>query len=241
MEFPRQQTGDDRYHFLTRKYNDILNENDALREEIERLNSQLRKYIGGGGDLTKRCESMHWDIVALREGIRIRDEKIEALKSKCIESERGRADAYLRLGEARNKIKEIQHMGEDLKRRLNTSAVSVSPMEPPRPKAPWPAVGNIVQVMKAQPPSFVGYYEVLAIGASPPTTYTWPGGSTTPLFPGQYLVLLSEARKKKENELVDGVDWDILYIGEWSATKKDSEDRPISKFGNYISNEKPLE
>jgi len=204
-----------------------------LREANQRLQEANQRLTETGAGLTKnaqdfwnRMQLQQQDIEALINAARTKDEQITYLKG-ILELAHGQLESW------KEKARELQTIGKDLENRLsNQTNVSVSPMTDERP---WPHVGSIVEVMNPDYAVQNIYFYVLAVG---PSTYTWSRSrQTTKLLDGQYLVIGVKQfdSDKPESELRDGVDWDIIRIGIGSATG------PDSKFGNYISPEKPLE
>jgi hypothetical protein len=244
----------------------LSHDNDSLRQENQRLLEQVHKYIETGKELVKDAQEKHWNVIALKEAVRVREEQIALFKETNEKLTRHLQKTRSEGAEWKRKVQELTSRGVHLQRTLSEplrqqliargavprvrGAVSrvrgaVSRVRGAVPRAPWPAVGDVVEVKNPHREVPQHYYEVLAIGASPHTTYTWPKSKQhlqTHLYPGQYLVIAVNSKNMPEDELVDGTDWDILYIGEWSAEKKvEGTDKYISQFHNYISPEQPLE
>ena len=254
MAFPHMQTQQERVDFLANINARLSNDNDVLRQENQRLLEQLTKYIETGKGLVKDAKEKHWDIIALKEAVRLRDEQIALLKDANEKLTRHLQKTRTEGKQWKARVLELTNRGDHLQRRL-----TVSPMDggtahssssghnvaylhsphyvpPPLPTlttpAPWPAVGDVVEVKNPYKAVPQHYYEVLAIGSVKNVRYIWPSGGGSPLKPNQYLVRAVNSLSKKDNELVDGEDWDLLYIG--------AEQEKYSKFHNYIAREKPL-
>tara|TARA_B110000495_G_C22858228_1_gene500435 strand:- start:295 stop:942 length:648 start_codon:yes stop_codon:yes gene_type:complete len=204
---------------------------NPMMDRIRQLEEANHRLTETGAGLTKnaqdfwnRIQLQQQDIEALINAARTKDEQITYLKG-ILELAHGQLESW------KEKARELQTIGKDLENRLsNQTNVSVSPMTDERP---WPSEGSIVQVLNPHYAVQNIYFYVLAVG---PSTYTWPqSGQTTTLSDGQYLVIGVKQIESEETQLRDGVDWDIIRFGIESATG------PDSKFGNYISLEKPLE
>ena len=127
----------------------------------------------------------------------------------------------------KKQVLELRNIATDVRNRI-------APIRPvPRgARRVWPAVGDVVEVRNPSKVVPQHYYEVLAIGSPSYTRYTWADGARSPLKPNQYLVRAVKSKTKPDNELMDGEDWDLIYIGE--------EQSEASLTRNYISREKPL-
>jgi hypothetical protein len=226
--FPYQHTHEGRLTHATRFNQQLSNDNDRLRQENQRLSNQLNKYIQTGQSLVQEAQKLHSDVELLKQALRIRDEQYQMCRDRVAGLQRHLEKTRKEASHWKAQVLELSRMGSDIRNRMSASVKPV----PSRAQQAWPAVGDVVEVRNPSKKVPQHYYEVLAIGSPSYTRYTWADGASSPLKPNQYLVRAVNSKTKPDNELVDGEDWDLLYIG--------VEQSEASLTRNYISREPPL-
>ena len=226
--FPYPHTHEGQLTHATRFNQQLSNDNDRLRQEVERLRAQVFKYEKTGQSLVQDAQKLHSDVEQLKQALNIRDEQYRMVKNRVAELQRHLEKTRKEGSLWKAQVLELSKMGSDISNRMSAP---VNPV-PRRAQRAWPAVGDVVEVRNPSKVVPQHYYEVLAIGSPSYTRYTWADGARSPLKPNQYLVRAVKSKTKPDNELMDGEDWDLIYIGE--------EQSEASLTRNYISREKPL-